>query len=49
MGRKRDLKNFDRRPAFEDLTELSDWGEHWNQMTTRRRTKNERNKPNKRA
>ena len=49
MGRKRDLKNFDRRPAFEDLTELGDWGEHWNQMTARRRTKNERNKPNKRA
>ena len=49
MGRKRDLKNFDRRPAFEDLTELSDWGEYWNQMTTRRRTQNERHKPNKRT
>ena len=49
MGRKRDLKNFNRKPDLEDLNDLNDWGDHWNQMTTRRRTQNERHKPNRRS
>ena len=45
MARKRDLKNFNRKPAFEDLDALDDWGEDMNQMTSHRRRHNERHKP----
>jgi hypothetical protein len=45
MGRKRDLKNFHRKPGFDDLEALNDWGDDLNQMTSRRRRHNERHKP----
>jgi hypothetical protein len=45
MGRKRDLKNFDRKPGFGDMDDLNDWGDDMNKMTFHRRRHNERHKP----
>lgn len=45
MGRKRDLKNFNRKPKIEDWDALDDWGDDMNIMTSRRRRHNERHKP----
>ena len=47
MGRKRDLKNFDRKLGLEDFDALDEWGEDLNQMTSRRRRHHERHKPQK--